>query len=79
MQKYQKKKDTFRQRAPFGESGDWRDFPRKRLRNAWEFPHGHCKSMSGEKRSPGSTWLSAWQRFTAVTSMRFSAPGGQAA
>ena len=38
-----------------------------------------CKSMSGEKRSPGSTWLSAWQRFTAVTSMRFSAPGGQAA
>ena len=59
MQKYQKKKDTSRKRAPFGESGDWRDFPRKRLRNAWEFPHGHCKSMSGEKRSPGSTWLSA--------------------
>ena len=78
MQKYQKKKthpgkEPLLERAETGGT-----FPGKGC-GTWEFPHGHCKSMSGEKRSPGSTWLSAWQRFTAVTSMRFSAPGGQAA
>ena len=49
MQKYQKKKkDTSRKRAPFGESGDWRDFPRKRPRNAWEFPRTLQKYERGK-------------------------------
>ena len=28
-----KKKEHIQGKSPFGESGDWRDFPRKRLRN----------------------------------------------